>query len=277
MTSIAIMNAKGGVGKSTLTMALAETLSVYHGKSVLLIDADGQMSLSLMMISVERLNDLRSSAKTMGGYLASLLPNSSPTDWRTRIASDIGDVDDATALYLLAGDMDITLLEREIIEKRSIPSLRKGFQTLLHEAAQHVDFVLVDCAPGISVVTECWLRECAWHLLPLRPDVLAVAGMQYLNAFKRRDLDLGFAKHLGVVINMKQSQSDADELMHEMLRSNSDLRCFRSAIPMVPHLQKAALYVHDQRSYQNKYPGEVGHALRSIAGEVVTRVHDVKL
>ena len=42
MVSIAIMNAKGGVGKSTLTMAIAETLSAYHGKTVLLIDADGR-------------------------------------------------------------------------------------------------------------------------------------------------------------------------------------------------------------------------------------------
>ena len=47
------MNAKGGVGKSTLTMAIAECLSVLHGKRILLIDADGQMSLSLMVASVK--------------------------------------------------------------------------------------------------------------------------------------------------------------------------------------------------------------------------------
>ena len=33
--SIAVMNTKGGVGKSTIVLALTETLSAYHGKNVL--------------------------------------------------------------------------------------------------------------------------------------------------------------------------------------------------------------------------------------------------
>ena len=40
LNTITVMNAKGGVGKSTLVFALAETLSTYHGKSILVIDAD---------------------------------------------------------------------------------------------------------------------------------------------------------------------------------------------------------------------------------------------
>src|SRR5262245_34402953 len=37
--TITVMNAKGGVGKSTLVLALAETLSPYHDKDVLVVDA----------------------------------------------------------------------------------------------------------------------------------------------------------------------------------------------------------------------------------------------
>ena len=49
-STIAVMNTKGGVGKSTLVMALAETLSAYHGKNVLVIDSDSQASVSTMLM-----------------------------------------------------------------------------------------------------------------------------------------------------------------------------------------------------------------------------------
>ena len=43
--TITVMNAKGGVGKSTLILALAETLSAFHGKKILVIDSDAQASI----------------------------------------------------------------------------------------------------------------------------------------------------------------------------------------------------------------------------------------
>ena len=174
MTSIAIMNAKGGVGKSTLTMALGETLSAFHRKRVLVIDADGQMSLSVMVLPVARLTELRNRGKTITGFLASLMPERTAIDWQTCIASNASDVDDARSLSIIAGDMDLALVEREIIASGATGQVRECCKALLRDANRNFDLVLVDCAPGISVMTECWLRECDWHLIPVRPDILAV-------------------------------------------------------------------------------------------------------
>ena len=53
--TIAVMNTKGGVGKSTLVLGLAETLSAKFGKNVLIIDSDAQASVSLMLMSAGNL------------------------------------------------------------------------------------------------------------------------------------------------------------------------------------------------------------------------------
>ena len=67
--TIAVMNTKGGVGKSTLVLALAETLSCYHGKNVLVIDSDAQASVSSMLTSVAHLHRLQSEGLTIVDHL----------------------------------------------------------------------------------------------------------------------------------------------------------------------------------------------------------------
>ncbi len=266
------MNAKGGVGKSTLTMALAETLSAFHGKRVLVIDSDGQMSLSVMVLPVARLTELRDQGKTITGFLASLLPERIAIDWRTCIASNASDVDDARSISVIAGDMDLTLVERDIIVSGVTGKVRERCKALLSNAKEDFDLVLVDCAPGISVMTECWLRECEWHLIPVKPEFLAVSGIQYLQNFKQRAPDAPFARHLGVAINMKQAGSETDEMIHELLLGNREMACFPDAVPMIQHIQKSAVCSIEPRSFQNKYPGEAGRALRAIAAELLKRV-----
>jgi chromosome partitioning protein len=266
------MNAKGSVGKSTLTMALAETLSAYHGKRVLMIDADGQMSLSFMALPIARLAHLQSQGKTIAGYLDSLLPSRKEIDWRSYIASEAGDVYDARTLCLIPGDFDLTVVERDLAAARLTGHVRERCRSILRDAAERFDLVLIDCSPGISEMTECWLRECEWHLIPVKPDVVAVIGCQYLTNFKYRSPDVPFSRHLGVVVNMKQAGSEADKAIHEVLLASSEVDCFAVAIPMIQHIQKSALCSSEERSYHNKYPGEAGRALRAIAEELLLRV-----
>lgn len=272
MHSIVMMNAKGGVGKSTLTMALAETLAAFHGKRVLLVDADGQMSLSLMAMPVEQLNEMRSRRATLPGFLSGLMPGSDLPDWRTCVATQISDVDDAENLAIMPSDMNLTLIERDLVATASVDRMYDACRQLIDEALDYVDFVIVDCAPGISVVTECWLRICNWHLIPVRPDILALSGVQYLKTFRQRDPQGEFAQHLGVVLNMKEAGSEMDRLLEEAIKADAALACFDTAIPMIAHIQRAALYVRGKRSFYSKYPAEAGRALRSLAQEILHRV-----
>ena len=74
--TIAVMNTKGGVGKSTLVLALAETLSAQFRKNVLIIDADSQASVSSMLLTAANLHRLQSEGLTIVDLLvASVLNN----------------------------------------------------------------------------------------------------------------------------------------------------------------------------------------------------------
>lgn len=68
--TITVMNAKGGVGKSTLVLALAETLSAYHDKDVLVIDADAQASVSHLLVPQAELEAAQAGGRTIVDYLA---------------------------------------------------------------------------------------------------------------------------------------------------------------------------------------------------------------
>ena len=62
--AITVMNAKGGVGKSTLTLTMAETLSVHHSKKVLVVDSDAHASISTMLISPDSFETIQGQGGT---------------------------------------------------------------------------------------------------------------------------------------------------------------------------------------------------------------------
>lgn len=271
MICVAIMNAKGGVGKSTLTMALAETLSIFFGKRVLVIDADGQMSVSLMLMPVAAVGQFEAQGKSLVGWASDAVLSMRPADPWGYVASNVSDVDDARSVYLLSGAMDLPLLERELSTRNRVTHFRSAFRALLDHVKNEIDVVLIDCAPGLSIVTECMLRDAAFHIVPVKPDLLAISGIQYVRRFKERDQALGFAHHLGTVINMVDDSSEIDLAIERLLRENANFMCFSNSVPKILHIQKAAIFSAESRSFQNKYPARAGTGIRALAGEVIAR------
>jgi chromosome partitioning protein len=89
--TITVMNAKGGVGKSTLVLALAETLSAYHDKDVLVIDADAQASVSHLLVPQAELEAAQSGGRTIVDYLAGAVLKGSTASWREFVIADVSD------------------------------------------------------------------------------------------------------------------------------------------------------------------------------------------
>src|SRR5262249_39697991 len=157
--TITVMNAKGGVGKSTLVLALAETFAAYHGKSVLVIDADAQASISHLLVRHEPLEAAQSGGRTIVDYLLGAVLKDAAARWRDFVSSDASDIDDARSISLVPSDTQLTLFEREVSKGDHEARLRRTIEAWLAEAAETYDIVLIDSAPGLSVLTECFLRE----------------------------------------------------------------------------------------------------------------------
>jgi chromosome partitioning protein len=270
--SIAVMNTKGGVGKSTIVLAIAETLSAFHGKNVLVIDSDAQASVSSMLMTVPNLYKLQTDGLTIVDYLVSAVLNNAPTEWTRFVVRNVSDVDDARSVYLIPSDMQLTLFEREVSKESLHTKLRSTIGTLLAEAEKVFDVVLVDCPPGLSVLTESWLREASLHLSPTKPDYVSICGLEVFRRFKALNPEMGFAENLGVVVNMKDRLSAADEEYSRWLRESGDNRCFEQALPRSNSMQDAARFQTYERSYQAKYPGEIGQALRALTAEILVRM-----
>jgi chromosome partitioning protein len=270
--TIAVMNTKGGVGKSTIVLAIAETLSALHGKNVLVIDSDAQASVSAMLMATTSLRKLQDDGRTLVDYLVATVLRDTQAEWTDFVVGGVSDIDDARSVYIMPSDMQLTLFEREVSREALHARLRTTIGGLLSRARIVFDVVLIDCPPGLSVLTECWLREADFHLSPTKPDFISVSGLDVFSRLKQLNPEMGFAENLGVLINMKDRQSAEDEEYHRRLASDPANRCFDQFLPRANALQQAARFQRDERSFAAKYPGEIGIAVSRFATELLTRL-----
>lgn len=270
--SIAIMNTKGGVGKSTLVMALAETLAVYHGKNVLVVDSDSQTSISIMMVDMARWEQIEAERRTLVEYVTNKVLGAGDADWKPHIVPNVSDVDDAETVYLMPAHMNLTLFEREVSAERKHTELRRTIRSFLEDAQRYFDVILIDCPPGLSVLTECWLRESNFYLPPTKADYLSVRGLSILHRFREHSSQHGFGDLLGVVVNQKDDSSVAEMNWHRALIADASNRCFETAVPRRAYIQRAADFHPDERSYLAKYPGDAGIAVRQLSAELLQRM-----
>jgi chromosome partitioning protein len=272
--TIAVMNTKGGVGKSTIVLAIAETLSTLHNKNVLVIDSDSQASVSAMLMSVSSLRKLQGEGRTIVDYLVAAVLRNQPVEWTDFVVGGVSDVDEAKTVYLLPSDMQLTLFEREVSREAMHGRLRTAIGGLLSRARIVFDVVLVDCPPGLSVLTESWLREADFHLSPTKPDYISVCGLDVFRRFRTLNPEMGFAENLGVIVNMKDRSSSADDEYHRWLADNPENRCFTQVLPRQNALQHAARHLEEDRSFTAKYPGDIGAAVRGLTEEILARLEE---
>lgn len=163
MHKIAVINQKGGVGKTTTTANLGAALAM-KGKRVLLLDMDPQANLTLHL---DRRPDLE--AKAMTQVLVDDVPIA-----QTIVATSVAGLDVVPADTSLAG-VEQVLANR--IGRETI--LREAFEALARGGIDP-DYVLVDCPPSLGVLSANALVAADSVLVPVQTEYFALQGMAKL-------------------------------------------------------------------------------------------------
>jgi chromosome partitioning protein len=265
MRTIAIINQKGGVGKTTTAVNLSAALA-RSGQRVGLVDVDPQAHASLHLGL-----DPRSSVPTVYDLLTE----------ETKIA-DLWQRAGATSeaeenLWVAASHIDLAAVE---VELAGVVGREVILRDKLAEAQSEFDYVLIDCPPSLGILTINALAAADDVFLPLQPHFLALHGLSKLiktiglvNERLNDRLQLA-----GVVLCLYESGTklaaevsrDVDQFFKETRKGGrawSAVRLFETRIRRNIRLAEAPSFGQSIFEYAGKSPGAEDY--RALGGEVL--------
>lgn len=231
-TVVSLINWKGGVGKTTLTLHLAAGLAGRHSKKVLLVDLDPQCNLSFLALGA-------------ASYVTHAYTNSGPTLKNVfdsyfshtpalapgvildkSVRARAGHV--YTEIGIVLSHQELTLLDMKLArEKRSGRDHREEtrleieklsiIKSVLHQVADEYDYVLLDCPPNVNLVTQNAFFASDYYLVPAIPDFLSTIGISLIRKYMEDQFNADFhamcsyagvaqpyvnTKFAGIVFNM---------------------------------------------------------------------------
>jgi chromosome partitioning protein len=156
MRRIAIINQKGGVGKTTTAVNLAAALAA-AGQRVCVIDLDPQAHATTHL-------GVEPDGKAPSMYDV-LVRNTPLAEVRRRVADN---------LWLAASDINLAAAE---VELAGVVGREVILRDLMLQEEGSFDFVFMDCAPSLGVLTLNALAAASEVFIPLQPHFLALHGM----------------------------------------------------------------------------------------------------
>jgi chromosome partitioning protein len=162
-TTIVLANRKGGSGKTTSTINIADGLA-RAGKRVLVVDADSQAQATIscgvlpyqLSSSLYDLLHLLADGQQLGAQLLSTI------------------IKDKKPFHLLPAKPDLAALEVEIAHKENCQTLLKD---LLMEVENSYDYILIDLPPALGLLSVSGLVAARWLIIPIEPTFLSMDGL----------------------------------------------------------------------------------------------------
>lgn len=255
MKTIATINFKGGVGKTTCTWALGYISAMEQGRSSLVLDLDAQMSLTQAIALNEDGSPFRNFTEWYDRAIAkkktifhALDEFTKPLNFNFGVNNEfIYQISDR--YFFIPSVEDLYWTELDFFDREKV----KFFIQRLLEKIQNSkniktpDYVLFDCPPSFSLLSYSVLSCCDMILIPLNPDFFAARGLNLLLSSLRMRIEPFPVPKVGVFMNRAKKPGggsrklysnetqrylgDAEHVLHSTgVRNTLRTRLFETAI-----------------------------------------------
>ncbi|MCK5815284.1 MAG: ParA family protein [Flavobacteriaceae bacterium] len=221
---IAIANQKGGVGKTTTSVNLAASLGVLEQK-ILLIDSDPQANASSGLgidIDTVRNGTYQLLEHTVSAKDAIVKTNSPNVD-------------------IIPAHIDLVAIEIELVDKDEREYMLKK---ALKEIKDDYDYILIDCAPSLGLITLNSLVAADAVIIPIQCEYFALEGLgKLLNTIKgvqkihNKELDIE-----GLLLTMYDSRLRLSNQVVEEVKKHFENMVFKTIIQRNVRLSEAPSY-----------------------------------
>ncbi len=196
---VTIVNRKGGVAKTTLTLGLADTFCCAldqpykpEDKRVVVVDLDPQGSLTRALLhdrfappNNDHLRKVLDNKQTLADLLEARFENRR-IDLKKYLAYGVGPI--GADYTLLANEARAWDVERNRIKRPGPDKLQQVMQQVLLDLAKQYKYILVDCPPGQTVLAEAAIKCANLILCPTLPDWLSFWGLSSFDSYIREIL-----------------------------------------------------------------------------------------
>ncbi|EFD04367.1 CobQ/CobB/MinD/ParA nucleotide binding domain protein [Peptostreptococcus anaerobius 653-L] len=246
---ISVINMKGGVGKTTLSIGISDYISDI-GKKVLIIDADPQFNATQALLDTYKSKD---KDDVNGNFYTTYVQAKEKTIFRLfemdrniRDKFEMPSSDDIIIslkdnLDILCGDLSL-VLANSISNHQYVNRIKKFIRD--NKIREKYDYIFIDCPPTLTIYTDSALMASDYYLIPNKIDRYSIVGINSLqraidNLVSQEDIQL---KCLGLVYTMvdknnsvKQNQIKVDFESKDIV---NDICIFTSVTTIVNDIQR---------------------------------------
>lgn len=236
---VAILNMKGGVGKSTIAAHVMRVLYLKLLKRILLVDFDPQFNLTQTVVPQATYEKLKQDNRTI---LSVMEPSPQTSLFTVTTANSpppaLDDVshllkhvkDNPARLLLVPGDFGLVKYSL-IDDAKSLSPVKTRFKQFINIAREEMDMVCIDCNPSSSFMTLCALEAATHLLIPVRPDRFSILGLELLDAFVS-NLPTLIQKPKQLILLNGIPRSNYDPAVENILRSHPKFGAVTLSTPL---------------------------------------------